>query len=189
MLLLVDFVQLELGLLSQGVVRVDLEKLLKFLPGLIAIEQVVAVDLTLSEKGGEAVLAGRILQAQEFVLTDGVVEQYLIGEVAAFLGEELSDGESTGIGFGRCGIAVVNGAVGIENPIVSEPGTLRLRASFESRSQALRALKRAGGSGVRGKTPGQDDADDARPPSRLHAASRAERTEQTRGKEHSCGSG
>ncbi len=75
MLFLVDFVQLELGLLCQRVLRVDLEKLLELILGLIAIDQVVAVDLTLGEEGGEAVLAGRILQAQEFVLADGVVEE------------------------------------------------------------------------------------------------------------------
>ena len=132
---------------------VDLEKLLEFLLGLIAIEQVVAVDLTLGEEGGEAVLAGRILQAQKFVLADGIVEQSWLGEMAAFFGEELGDGENTGIGFGGCGIAVVNGAIGVENPVVGEPSTLRLRTAFECRTQVLRALKRAGGSGVRGKTP------------------------------------
>ena len=129
-------------MLRQRVLRVDLEKLLELLLGLIAIDQVVAVDLTLGEEGGEAVLAGRILQAQEFVLADGVVEQCWIGEMAAFFGEELSHGENTGIGFGGCGIAMVDGAIGVENPVVGELSTLRLRTGFESCTLVLRTLKR-----------------------------------------------
>src|ERR1700722_18230699 len=131
--------------------RIDLEKLLEFLFGLIAIEQVVAVDLTLGEEGGEAILADRILQAQEFVLANGVVEQCLIREVTALFGEELSHGENTGIGFRGRGIATVNGSIGVENPLVGELSTLRLRTGFEGRTLALRALKRGGGSSVCGK--------------------------------------
>src|ERR1700722_17187409 len=108
--------------------------------------------------------------------------------MAAFFGEELGHGEHTGIGFGRCGIAVVNGAIGVKNPVVGKLGALRLRMSFEGRTETLGTVKRAGGTGVRGKT-AEKDGDDARLPSRLHAASRAERTERTRGREHSCGSG
>jgi hypothetical protein len=129
------------------------------------------------------------LHAQEFVLADGVVEQFLIGEMAPFFGEELSHGENTGIGFRRCGITVVDGAIGIENAVVGELGALRFRTGFEGRTQVLRAIKRAGGTGVCEKAPEKDGEYDARLPSRLHAASRAERTEQARGKDHSCGSG
>ena len=189
MFFLMDVVQLELGLLCQRALWVDLEELLKCFLSVIAIAQVTAVDLTLGEEGGEAVAAGRILHAQEFVLADGVAEQSLIGKVAAFFGEELSHGEHTGIGFGRSGIAVVNRAIGIENPVVGELSTLRLRTGFEGRTLALRTVKRAGGTGVRGKAPEKNGKDDARLPSRLHAASRTKRTEQTRGRGHSCGSG
>ncbi len=80
MFLPVDVVQLELGLLCQRVLRVDLEELLKCFLGLIAIDQVTAVDLTLGEEGGEAVAAGGVLRAQEFVLADGLAEQPLIGK-------------------------------------------------------------------------------------------------------------
>src|SRR5580658_10114850 len=189
MFLPVDVVQLELGLLCQRVIGVELEELLKCFLGLFAIDQVTAVDLTLGEEGGEAVAAGGVLRAQELVLADGVSEQCLVGEMAALFGEKLGHGEHTGIGFGRCGIAVVNGAIGVENPVVAKLGALRLRMGFQGRTEALRTVKRAGGTGVRGKTAEKDGRDDARLPSRLHAASRAERTERTRGREHSCGSG
>ena len=176
-------------MLCQRALGVELEELLKCFLGLIAIDQVTAVDLTLGEEGGETVAAGGVLRAQEFVLADGVAEQFLIGEVAAFFGEKLSHGEHTGIGFGRRGIAMVNRAIGVENPVVGKLGALRLRMGFQGRTQALGAVKRAGGTGVCGKTPEKNGGEDARLPSRLHAASRAERTEQTRGREHSCGSG
>ncbi len=109
--------------------------------------------------------------------------------MTAFFGEELGHGEHTGIGFGRGGIAMVDRAIGVENPVVGKLGALRLRTGFQGRTEALGTVKRTGGTGVCGKTPEKDGGDDARLPSRLHAASRAERTEQTRGREHSCGSG
>ncbi len=61
----------------------------------------------------------------------------MIGEEAAFFGQQLGHGEHAGIGFGRCGIVVVDGAIGIENPVVVKPGTLRLRTGFQGLPQAL----------------------------------------------------
>ncbi len=141
MWLLVDFVQLAACLLRQRVPRVGFEKLLKLFSGRFAIANVMPVNLALGDESGEAVSAAGILLTQELILADGIVQELFVGEEPALLGQQPGDGKDAGIRFRRCGIAVIDGAICIENPLIVETGTLGRGMGFQGFLQALCAIK------------------------------------------------
>ncbi len=94
-----------------------------------------------------AIRVAGILHPKECILTQGVLQQFLVGEEAAFFCQQLGNGQGASIGFGRCGVVVVDGAVGIEHPLVGGPGTLRLGTGFKA---SRRCWARSKGSGVGG---------------------------------------
>ena len=180
-------------MIRQRVLRVNIEELLKPLPGRTAITQVVTVNFALGDKGGKTIAAERVLQAQEFVLADGVVQELFVGEETAFFAEKLGHDQDAGVSPGGCGVVVVDGAVGVQHPLVGQDGPVGFGTSLESGSQPLSTLKRrqagelpCGRGGVSGKGGEENSKYGERPPGRRHAALRAERTERTRGTEHSC---
>ena len=59
------------------------------------------------------------------------MQHFGLGEEAALFRQQLGDGQCAGIGFGCCGIVVVDGAIGIEHLLISGPGALRLWTIFE----------------------------------------------------------
>ena len=91
--------------------------------------------------GGEARAAVGILHAKEGVLPHGVVQQFFIGEDAAIVAQQLGNGKHTCLGFGRGGVAVIDGAVGIKNPGVLGLGPLRFGMGFKGFAQMLGVLK------------------------------------------------
>ena len=72
-----------------------------------------------------------VLHTKKCILSHGVMQEFGVGEEAALFGEQLGDGQCAGVGFGCCGIAVVDGAIGIEHPLIGGPGALRFWTIFE----------------------------------------------------------
>lgn len=132
-----DVLQFGAGFDGECVLRIEAEEVLigGFCAGQIA--EIALVDFGFGEERSVAEAGGGILMAEEFVLADGVAEGFLIFEDAAFFREEVGDGGNGGVGFGRGGIAVVDGTVGVKNALVLEPGALLLRAAFQSFLEAL----------------------------------------------------
>jgi hypothetical protein len=132
-----------------------------------------------------------VLHTKKCILAHGVMQEFGLGEEASLFGKQLGDGQCAGVGFGCCGIAVIDGAIGIEHTLISGTGALRLRTVFECLAQMLRLLIRGWPGDLaslrRQRTKEDQRGSGARLPSRGHPASRAERTEQTRGMEHSFG--
>ena len=120
----VDLVQFDPRLFREGVLRVGFEEQLKLSSGRVAIADVVPVDLALGDERGEAVTAAGILLAEEFILADGVVQKFFVGEEPALFSQQPGDEKDAGIRFGRRGITVVDGAICIQNPLVVETGPL-----------------------------------------------------------------
>src|ERR1019366_7136038 len=69
---------------------------------------------------------------------------------AAFFGKEVGDGGDGSVGFGRGGIGVVDGAVGVKDVFVLKAGALLFGAAFESFLESLGA-----GEGGRGRLRGE----------------------------------
>ena len=158
--------------------------------GMIDRDQVEA-GLLLALNDHVAVRVGGILHPKEFVLNQGVVQQLFVREQLTFFRKQLGDREHAGICFGRRGIVVINGAIGIEHKFVVWPVTTRFGPGLERLAQVLRLLIR--GQMLRWarvkRNRGEQNRCGAHLQSRRHAASRTEPTEQTRGMEHRCFSG
>jgi hypothetical protein len=138
---MVDLVQLAARLLCEWVLRVGFEEQLKLFSGGFAIADVVPVNLALGDERGEAVTGAGILLAQEFVLADGVVQKFFVGEEPALLCQQPGDDKDAGVSFGRCRIAVVDGAICIQNLFIVETGTLGRRTGLQCFLQAFCAVK------------------------------------------------
>ena len=137
----VDLVQLAARLFRQWVLRVGLEKQLKLSSGGFAIADVVPVNFALGDERGEAVTGAGILLAQEFILADGVVQKFFVGEEPALLCQQPGDDKDAGVSFERCRITVVDGAICIQNLFIVETGTLGRRMGFQGFLQAFSAIK------------------------------------------------
>ena len=137
----VDLVQFDPRLFREGVLRVGFEEQLKLSSGRVAIADVVPVDLALGDERREAVTAAGILLAQEFILADGVVQKFFVGEEPALLCQQPGDDKDAGVSFERCRITVVDGAICIQNLFIVETGTLGRRMGFQGFLQAFSAIK------------------------------------------------
>ena len=110
-------------------------------PGWGMIDRVqLEARLLLALNDHVAVRVGGILHPKEFVLNQGVVQQLFVREQLTFFRQQLGDGEHAGIGFGCCGIVVIDGAIGIEYKFVVGPVTTRFGTGFERLAQMLRLL-------------------------------------------------
>jgi hypothetical protein len=78
-----------------------------------------------------AIAVAGILNTQKCILTHGIMQHFGLGEKAALLRQQLGDCECAGVGFGCRGVVVIDGTIGIEHPLISGPGALRLRTVFK----------------------------------------------------------
>ena len=97
----------------------------------VVVVQVAKVNVSLGEQRVGAITAAGIFTAEKFVLADRIVEGFFILENAALIGEQLGDGEDAGVGLGRGGIVVIDGAIEFEDAFVVAPGALIFGAGFE----------------------------------------------------------
>lgn len=141
-----DVLEFGSGFCAERVLRIEAQKILIGRLGLVQVGQVPLIDFGFCEKRAEAVAARGILMAEKFILADGVAEGLLILKDAALFSEEVGDGGDGGIGFGRGGIAVVDGTVGFEDAVVLEAGALLFGAAFEGFAETL-GVGEVGGSG------------------------------------------
>ncbi len=125
------------GLGGESIARIEAQEGLVDGFCLRGLVQVALEDFAFSEQGAEAKAAGGIFVAEKVILADGVVEGLLVLKDAAFFGEQVGDGGDGVIGFGRGGIAVVDGAVGVEDALVLGAGAIVFRAAFEGLAQTL----------------------------------------------------
>src|SRR5580698_3884492 len=138
---MVEFGQLAARLLREWVLRVGFEEKLKLFFGCFAIADVVPVNHALGDERGEAVTGAGILLPQEFVLADGVVQKFFVGEEPALLSQQPGDSKDAGVGFRRCWIAVIDGAICVQNSLVVETGALGRGMGLEGFLKALCAVK------------------------------------------------
>ncbi len=89
---------------------------------------------------GPTVTAAGMLQVQRFIARNGILQQFLVGEEAAFFGEQLGDTEHTGIGSGGRRVVRRDGAVGINHPLIGRSRALRLRTGLQCPARLLGAL-------------------------------------------------
>jgi hypothetical protein len=99
------------------------------------------MDLLFAPSDLSVIRVAGILHTEEGILTEGVQQQSLVGEEAAFFCKQLGYGQGAGVRFGRRRIVVVDRTVGIEDAIVGGPGTLRLGTSFQGFTKVLCTLK------------------------------------------------
>jgi hypothetical protein len=134
------------SLYAEWALRIEAEKILIGRFCLVEVGEVALVNFGFGEQGAEAVAAGGILTAEKFILADGIAESFLILKDATFFGEEVGDGGDAGVSFGRCGVAVVDGAIGVEDTIVLKAGALLFGSAFEGFAETL-GVGEVGGSG------------------------------------------
>jgi hypothetical protein len=132
-----DLAELGASFHVQRMLRIEAEEGLIERLSLAEIAEVALVNFGFGEQRAEAVTAGGILMAEEFILADGVVEGLFILEDAAFLSQKIGNGGDGGVGLRRAGIAVVDGAIGIEHVLVLKAGALLLGTTFEGFAEAL----------------------------------------------------
>src|SRR5437660_8557314 len=102
-----------------------LQKIFKRGFGLLAVIQVVAIDLRDGEKGFSAVLASGIFTAQKDQLANCIFEALGIVQNAALVAQQLSHGEHAFVGLGRGWRSVIDLAVGLNYFLEITAGTLR----------------------------------------------------------------
>jgi hypothetical protein len=136
----VDLFQSAASLFAEGAVRVLFQEGLEGGLCVASVVKVVEVDCSFGEQSGGAVVAAGVFAAKEFVLADGVVEGLFFLEDASLLGEQVGDGEDAGVGFGRSGVVVVDGAEEVENAGVVAPAAVVFRARFEGLIGAFGAV-------------------------------------------------
>src|SRR5579864_5734710 len=90
-----------LRVLCQAVLWIPLQKLLERGTRLLGIVQILLVNFADGKQCVKAVLAARIFAAQEFVLRNRLVQDFLVFEMAAHLDQGLRHRNHTGIGLGR----------------------------------------------------------------------------------------
>jgi hypothetical protein len=123
-LLAMDLAELGASFHVQRMLRIEAEEGLIERLSLAEIAEVALVNFGFGEQRAEAVTAGGILMAEEFIL-------------AAFLSQKIGNGGDGGVGLRRAGIAVVDGAIGIEHVLVLKAGALLLGTTFEGFAEAL----------------------------------------------------
>ena len=132
---------LALCIFCQAVLWIAVQKLFKGTPCLLSIVEVVFINLTDREEGVASIFAARILPPQELILCNGLIQNLVVVEAAAHFDQRLRHRDHAGICLGRGGRAVVDAAVGIEDPLVVAPRTLAGRASIKRFPHALGAGK------------------------------------------------
>src|SRR5258708_40316832 len=84
-------------------IRIAVQKFLKRGTCLVRIVEIVFVDFADGEQRVKAILTARIFAAQEFVLSDGAVQNPFVFEAAPHLDQCLGHSHYAGIGFSRGG--------------------------------------------------------------------------------------
>ena len=160
-----DFTQLGVGFAGERVAWIEAEKFRVGIAGLGEIAEIVLPDFAFGEQGAEAEAAAGVLSAEEFVLADSVVEVFVVLKDSALFGEQIGDSRDRGVGFGRGGIAVVDGPIGVENAIVLEACALLFGAPLESLAKTLSVGEGCGAEaavlrgGAKGERSGEEDGE------------------------------
>src|ERR1035437_6162366 len=145
-----------LGIFGQAILRIAVQKLLKNSAGLLGIVEIVFVDLAYGEQGVAPISAARILPPQELVLSNSLVQDFVVVEPAAHLDQRLRNRNHAGIGLDRRRRPVIAAAVSVDDPLIVMPRALAWRTSVERFPHALRTGKAVARPGVAMMRAGMD---------------------------------
>ena len=132
-----NVVQLAAGLCAERILRIETQKILVDSLRLLQVPQVALVDFPFGQQGAEAVAAAGVLVPQKFILADSVVESLVLLKDAPLFGKQIGNGGDRRIGPGRSGIAMVDGAVGVEDPLVLQTRPLLFGPALQRFTQPL----------------------------------------------------
>lgn len=106
-----------------------------------AVLQIVLLNLRLFKECPLSQGTGRILPSQEFPLGDRIVQQFCIVEAAPFAGEQTGHYCNAACGVRRGWVAMVDGAICIENPFILRARSVVLRHRLQAAFDCGRASK------------------------------------------------
>ena len=134
----IEFLHRRPGIVAQPVARIALKKIIESRPRLYRIIKIVLIDLGDRKERVEAVPAARIFLAQKAILLNGAAQNFVIVKAPPHLDHEFGRRHDARVRLRRRGRAKVDGAIGIENPLIFAAGALRLRTAVQSLPHALR---------------------------------------------------
>ncbi len=96
------------GIVGQPIVRIAAQKILEGARAASKSLKIVLVNLADGEQPIETVLAAGILAAQELILLDGLVQDFVVVETPSHFHQRLGNRHHAGIGFRGSGRSQVN---------------------------------------------------------------------------------
>ena len=136
-----EFDRLPPGVFCQSVLGIAMQKLLKNPASLLAIVEIVFINLAYGEQSVATIFATRILPPQELVLGNGLIQNLFVFKVAPHLHQGLRDRNHAGVCLGRRRRPVINVAIGVDDPLIVVTRALRWRTPVERFPHPLRTGK------------------------------------------------